>query len=53
MLGSSFMFANMPHMLADREVPYAADGIHPSILGSHIAAEVLAAVIQAHKEKKL
>ena len=32
MLGSSFMFANMPHMLADREVPYAADGIHPSIL---------------------
>ena len=44
---------NMSHMLADCKAPYAADGIHPSILGSHIAAEVLAAVIQAHKEKKL
>lgn len=29
---------------------YAADGIHPNALGSRIAAETIAAVIQAYKE---
>ncbi len=32
---------------------YAADGVHPSELGSRIAAEVLAAAIQQHKEGRL
>ena len=32
---------------------YAGDGVHPSELGSHIAAETIAAVIHAHKEKQL
>ena len=30
---------------------YAADGVHPSELGSRIAAETIAAVIQEQKEK--
>ena len=29
---------------------YAADGVHPSELGSHIAAETIADVIRRHKE---
>lgn len=32
---------------------YAADGVHPNELGSRIAAQTLAAVIQKHKEKQL
>ena len=32
---------------------YAGDGVHPSELGSRIAAETIAAVIHAHKEKQL
>ena len=32
---------------------YAADGVHPYGLGSHIAAETIVAVIQAHKENEL
>ena len=29
---------------------YAADSVHPNALGSRIAAETLASVIQKHKE---
>ena len=29
---------------------YAADGVHPSELGSHIAAETIVAVIQKDQE---
>ena len=32
---------------------YAADGVHPNELGSRVAAETIAAVIQAHKENEL
>lgn len=32
---------------------YAGDGVHPNELGSRIAAETIAAVIHAHKEKQL
>ena len=32
---------------------YAADGVHPSELGSHIAAETIASVINQHEEAKL
>lgn len=32
---------------------YAADGLHPNERGSRIAAETLAAVIQAHEENRL
>ena len=32
---------------------YAADGVHPNELGSRIAADTIAAVIQEHKEKQL
>ena len=39
--------------LSDTQELYAADGIHPNELGSRIAAEVLAAVIQKHKENPL
>ena len=38
---------------ADTQSLYAADGVHPSPLGSRIAAETLAAVIQQYKEKQL
>lgn len=31
---------------------YADDGVHPNELGSRIAAETIAAVIRAHKEKQ-
>ena len=37
---------------SDPQALYAADGIHPSELGSRIAAETIAAVIQAHKENE-
>ena len=30
---------------------YAADGVHPSELGSHIAAETIAAVIQQYEKE--
>ena len=30
---------------------YAADGVHPSELGSHIAAETIAAVIRQWEER--
>ena len=39
--------------LSDTQNLYAADGVHPNGLGSHIAAETIAAVIQAHKENEL
>ena len=32
---------------------YAPDGVHPSELGSHIAAETIASVINQHEEAKL
>ena len=32
--------------LSDTQALYAADGVHPSELGSHIAAETIAAVIR-------
>ena len=38
--------------LSDAQTLYAADGVHPSELGSRIAAETIAAVIQAHKENE-
>ena len=62
MLGNSFTFTNeMPQMLAaltGGEVVshvrggalYAADGVHPSELGSRMAAETIADVIRRHKE---
>lgn len=37
--------------LSDTQNLYAGDGVHPSELGSRIAAETIAAVIQEHKEK--
>lgn len=39
--------------LADTQALYAADGVHPSELGSHIAAETIASVINQHEEAKL
>lgn len=40
--------------LSDTQELYAADGVHPSEAGSRIAAETIAAVIQAdNKEKQL
>ena len=36
--------------LADTQALYAADGVHPSELGSHIAAETIAAVIRQREE---
>ena len=38
--------------LADTQDLYRADSFHPSELGSRIAAETIAAVIQEHKEKQ-
>ena len=35
---------------SDPQALYAADGVHPSELGSHIAAETIAAVIR-HREE--
>ncbi|SCI80677.1 Uncharacterised protein [uncultured Flavonifractor sp.] len=39
--------------LSDTQDLYAPDGVHPNELGSRIAAETIAAVIQAHKERQL
>ena len=39
------------YVLSDTQDLYAADGVHPSELGSRIAAETIAAVIQEQKEK--
>ena len=36
---------------SDPQDLYAADGVHPSELGSHIAAETIAAVIQQHEKE--
>ena len=36
---------------SDTQVLYAADGVHPSELGSRIAAETIAAVIQQHEKE--
>ena len=36
----------------DPQALYAADGVHPSELGSHIAAETIAAVIR-HREERM
>lgn len=41
------------YALANTRDLYAADGVHPSALGSRIAAETIAAVIQQHKEAQL
>lgn len=38
--------------LSDTQNLYAGDGVHPNKLGSRIAAETIAAVIQEHKEKQ-
>ena len=37
---------------SDPQDLYAADGVHPSELGSHIAAETIAAVIQQHERRR-
>ena len=37
--------------LSDTQNLYATDGVHPSELGSHIAAETIAAVIQQHEKE--
>ena len=39
--------------LSDTQDLYAADGVHPNELGSRIAAQTIAEVIQEHKEKRL
>ena len=36
---------------SDPQALYAADGVHPSELGSHIAAETIAVVIQQHEKE--
>lgn len=36
---------------SDPQDLYAADGVHPSELGSHIAAETIAAVIRQHEKE--
>ena len=36
---------------SDAQALYAADGVHPSELGSHIAAETIAAVIRQREER--
>ena len=36
--------------LSDTQDLYAADGVHPSELGAHIAAETIAAVIRQREE---
>lgn len=41
------------YALSDTPNLYAADGIHPSELGSRLAAETIAAAIQTHKENEL
>ena len=41
------------YALANTRDLYAADGVHPSALGSRIAAETIAAVIRQHKEEQL
>ena len=38
------------YQLADTQALYAADGVHPSELGSRIAAETIAAVIRRREE---
>ncbi len=39
--------------LSERQDLYAADGVHPNVFGSRIAAETIAAVIQPYKEKQV
>lgn len=39
--------------LSDTQDLYAPDGVHPNEQGSRIAAQAIAAVIQAHKERQL
>ena len=39
--------------LSDAQDLYAPDGVHPNELGSRIAAQTIAAVIQSHKERRL
>ena len=39
--------------LSDTQNLYAADGVHPSELGSRIAAETIVAAIQTHEENEL
>lgn len=41
------------YALAGTRDLYAADGVHPSALGSRIAAETIATVIRQHKEERL
>lgn len=45
-------YDEMARALSDTQVLYAADGVHPSKLGSRIAAETIAAAIQAYKENE-
>ena len=46
-------YDEMARALSDTQVLYAADGVHPSALGSRVAAEAIAAVIRQHKEERL
>lgn len=39
------------YALSDTQDLYAADGAHPTELGSHIAAEIIAAVIRQHEKE--
>ncbi len=41
------------YLLSPTKSLYAPDGIHPNELGSRIAAQVIAAVIQQHEENQL
>ena len=41
------------YALANTRDLYAADGVHPSALGSRVAAEAIAAVIRQQKEERL
>lgn len=41
------------YKLSDTQSLYTADGVHSNELGSRIAADTIAAVIQQHKEKQL
>lgn len=41
------------YALAGTRDLYAADGVHPSALGSRVAAETITAVIQQHKDEGL
>ena len=41
------------YQLADTQALYAADGVHPNEVGTRVAAETIASVINQHEEAKL